>query len=180
MSLAKSNPTSHRWATELADFRFKVKYHPVSLHKDADFFHIYLWTFTILSRSAVTRHLCQQLKLLVMQSLLRRIIISVGFRHSPTTQRLCIIIPSKKINWVSNPFDEVLFKHTKRVIQLSLAFSSISLFKEILRKRIVRMSQVRLKHLCENGKISLLVRMVYFIGQTSQLVIPSQLKTLIY
>ena len=37
LSTAKLNATGHRWVSELADFNFKIRYHPGKENGDADY-----------------------------------------------------------------------------------------------------------------------------------------------
>ena len=164
MSSAKLNATSHRSVAELADFRFKVKYCPGSSHKDADFF----------SRMPTDIHYiiqecCHKTSLLAIEATCHAVFVQ---KNNHISWVLSLTINSETVSY--NPFqeDKLDFKplpssSIQAYQESDPAISHILSYKSLQRnltKGIVRMSQLRLKCLCENGKTSLLVRMVCFIG----------------
>ena len=55
MTSAKLNATGYRWATELANFNFDIKYRPGHAKKDAEFCHAWQKTLLPLLRSVLKK-----------------------------------------------------------------------------------------------------------------------------
>ena len=161
MSSAKLNATRHRWVAELADFRFKVKYYPGSSHEDADFFS----------------HMPEDIHHIIKECCQETSLSAIGATYHQKNNHInwvsTLTINSATVNYNPCQEDKLDFKHLPsssiQAYQPSIAFSPINLFNELLRKRIVRMSQLRLKRLCVNGKIFLLVKSVCFIVSVDKL-----------
>ena len=182
MSAAKLNATGHRWVAELADSRVKVKYRPGSSHKDADFF----------SRMPTDIHhiiqeCCHETSLSAIEAACHAVFAQKNHINWVSS----LTINSETVNY--NPFqeDKLDFK--------PLPSSSIQAYQEsdpaiscILSYKSLQRNLTKEDRKNESAEVKVFMRewknlfigkdgLLYWRrGQTSQLVIPSQLKKLIY